>query len=95
MTIRNILTDYSNERQPAVQLLDCVHGKWRLYFNQAQMPAVEENQSAQWQADFVPQLWQADMISETEPAPADFAALLADFGLTEAEIETILATLKQ
>ncbi len=44
----------------------------------------------QWSANYVPQPWQGDLVSNTEPAPGDFRNLLSELGLSNEEIEGII-----
>lgn len=76
-------------QQPALQRLS-KHNNWRLCYNQQLIPANgEEGHEDQWEADFVPQPWQDDVISDELPALDLFVPLLADCGLTVDEIQEI------
>jgi len=77
-------------QQPALQRLS-THNNWRLCYNQQLIPSNdEEGQQDQWEADFVPQPWQNDVISDELPALDLFVPLLADRGLTADEIQEII-----
>lgn len=47
--------------------------------------------AGQWQADFVPQAWQDDLISDGQPEPDLFTGHLLEYGLTNIDIEIIIA----
>ncbi len=77
-------------KQPVLQRLS-THNNWRLCFNQQFIPANnEEAREDQWEADFVPQPWQDDVMSEELPGLNLFVPLLADRGLTDQEIQEII-----
>ena len=91
MTTRNILKDFSNDMQPNLQLLDAISRNWRMYFHQTPIiPESPDDADGQWQADFVPQTWQADLVSDGEPEASAFVPMLKDWGLTDEEINLIL-----
>ena len=85
MITQTILKDYADEKQPKLQLLSCEKKNWRLYYNRHEEPSQQEDDvTAQHVADYVPQLWQADVISEQEPATQVFIPLLIELGMSEA-----------
>lgn len=86
MITQTILKDYADEKQPKLQLLSCEKKNWRLYYNRHEEPSQQEDgTAAQHVADYVPQLWQDDMISEQAPAAQVFVPLLIELGMSEAE----------
>ena len=76
MNTQIILKDYAEEMQPKMQLLNKEKKNWRLYWNrQKELPdPTDDTDSAkeQWSADFAPQTWQNDIISDIMPEPALF-----------------------
>ncbi|NCB43468.1 MAG: hypothetical protein EOM59_12740 [Clostridia bacterium] len=86
MITQTILKDYADEKQPKLQLLSCEKKNWRLYYNRHDEPSQQEDDAtAQHVADYVPQLWQDDVISEQAPDVQLFVPLLIELGLSEAE----------
>ena len=84
MITQTILKDYADEKQPKMQLLSCEKKNWRLYYNRHEEPSQQEDSTAaQHVADYVPQLWQVDVISEQEPAAQVFIPLLIELGMSE------------
>lgn len=90
MNTRIILKDSADGKQPRLQLLSSKKRNWRLYWNARREQGNPEEGKEQWTADYVPQTWQQDVISEDEPSPEAFLALLEELGLNEDEIEVII-----
>lgn len=94
MNTRIILKDYAEEKQPKLLLLNSEKKNWRLYWNVKKEPAnqagEEEETAEQWSANYVPQPWQSDIVSDVESAPGDFRNLLSELGLSNEEIEGII-----
>lgn len=95
MITQTILKDYAGTRQPRLQLLSEEEMNWRLYWNVQKEPETqgqdpESAASEQWSADYVPQSWQSDVISDIEPDPSAFRSLLSELNLSDEEIDAII-----
>lgn len=89
--MKNMQKDYADQKQPKLQLLNCEKKNWRLYYNRHEEPSQQEyGTTAQHVADYVPQLWQNDVISEHTPDVQLFVFLLIELGLSEVEIDEAL-----
>lgn len=83
MGTKLILQDFATERQPIIQQLNPT--SWRKYYNHT--TEVGSDSQEQHVADYVPQPWQGDVMSEQEPESSIFDALI-----TEVEAEKQAAT---
>ena len=65
---------------------------WRLYFNrrEEQSEGSEGEVKTQYVAEYIPQIWQNDMISQEKPDVTLFIPLLIELGMTESEAEEVL-----
>lgn len=89
--MKNTQKDYADEKQPKLQLLSCEKKNWRLYSNRHEEPSQQEDgTTAQHVADYVPQLWQEDVISEQAPDVQLFVPLLIELDMSEIEISRAL-----
>ncbi|MGV8094523.1 MAG: hypothetical protein AB2L24_21930 [Mangrovibacterium sp.] len=61
-----------------------------MYFNQAEMPDDDEGNPGGFEADFVPQFWQDDVVSAADLDPELFRPRLQVLGYDETEIDEIL-----
>lgn len=93
MNTQIILKDYAEQMQPKLQLLNKEKKNWRLYWNRQKElpdttngPELEPGQE-QWSADFAPQTWQNDVVSEVVPEHAIFTETLRELGLSDIEID--------